>query len=42
MHIRKSLALKPTPDTYSNLATSYFYLARYGEAVQNYEKAVDA
>ena len=37
----KSLALKPTADTYSNLATSYFYLRQYDKAVQNYKKAVE-
>ena len=34
------MTLKPAPVTYSNLATLYFYLHKYGEAVESYEKAV--
>ncbi len=34
-----SLQLEPSKDAYSNLATSYFYLGRFAEAVANYERA---
>lgn len=36
---RRSLQLEPSKDAYSNIATTYFYLNRYPEAVENYERA---
>ena len=36
---QKSLQLEPSQDAYSNLATTYFYLDRFPEAVANYERA---
>ena len=36
----KALALAPDAPTYSNLGTSYFFLRRYADAVDMYEKAV--
>jgi TolB-like protein/Flp pilus assembly protein TadD/DNA-binding winged helix-turn-helix (wHTH) protein len=36
---RHSLQLEPSKDGYSNLATTYFYLMRFPEAVANYERA---
>jgi TolB-like protein/tetratricopeptide (TPR) repeat protein/DNA-binding winged helix-turn-helix (wHTH) protein len=36
-----SLQLEPAKDAYSNLATTYFYLNRFPEAVVNYERAAD-
>jgi tetratricopeptide (TPR) repeat protein len=35
----RSLRIEPSKDAYSNLATSYFYLGRFPEAVANYERA---
>jgi len=35
----RSLQLEPSKDAYSNLATSYYYLGRFPEAVQSYERA---
>ena len=37
----RSLRLEPSKDAYSNLATSYFYLGRFPEAVANYERAAE-
>jgi TolB-like protein/Flp pilus assembly protein TadD/DNA-binding winged helix-turn-helix (wHTH) protein len=36
---RHSLQLEPSQDAYSNLATTYFYLNRFPDAVANYERA---
>ena len=36
-----SLQLEPSKDAYSNLATSYYYLGRFPEAVANYESAAE-
>ncbi len=36
-----SLRLEPSKDAYSNLATSYFYLGQFPEAVANYERAAE-
>ena len=36
-----SLRLEPSKEAYSNLATSYFYLGRFTEAVANYERAAE-
>jgi TolB-like protein/tetratricopeptide (TPR) repeat protein/DNA-binding winged helix-turn-helix (wHTH) protein len=36
---RRSLQLEPSQDAYSNLATTYFYLNRFPDAVANYERA---
>ena len=36
-----SLRLEPSKEAYSNLATSYFYLGRFAEAVANYERAAE-
>ena len=35
----KSLKLEPSKEAYSNLATAYFFLERFPEAVANYERA---
>ena len=35
-----SLALKPTSDAYGNLGTAYFFLDRYSQAADIFEKAV--
>jgi TolB-like protein/Flp pilus assembly protein TadD/DNA-binding winged helix-turn-helix (wHTH) protein len=37
----RSLQLEPSKDAYSNLATSYFYLGRFPEAVASYERAAE-
>jgi TolB-like protein/tetratricopeptide (TPR) repeat protein len=37
----RSLRIEPSKDAYSNLATSYFYLGRFPEAVANYERAAE-
>ena len=37
----RSLRLEPSKDAYSNLATSYFYLGRFPEAVAHYERAAE-
>ena len=37
----RSLRLEPSKDAYSNLATSYFYLGRFPEAVASYERAAE-
>jgi tetratricopeptide (TPR) repeat protein len=36
----RSLQLEPSKNAYSNLATTQYYLAQYGEAVANFERAV--
>ena len=38
---QRSIALLPTLSAYSNLATAYFYLRRYSDAITAYEKARD-
>jgi eukaryotic-like serine/threonine-protein kinase len=38
---QKALALSPNADTYSNLATAYFFLKNYDQATKMYEKAVE-
>ncbi|MGO9269083.1 MAG: tetratricopeptide repeat protein, partial [Terriglobia bacterium] len=35
----QSLAIRPTADTYSNIATAHFHLQEYGEAARNYLEA---
>ena len=35
----RSLQLEPSKDAYSNLATTYYYLGRFPEAIQVYEQA---
>ncbi len=35
----RSLQLEPSKDAYSNLATSYYYLGRFPEAIESYERA---
>jgi TolB-like protein/tetratricopeptide (TPR) repeat protein/DNA-binding winged helix-turn-helix (wHTH) protein len=35
----RSLKLEPSKEAYSNLATAYFFLERFPEAVANYERA---
>ncbi len=35
----RSLQLEPSKDAYSNLATSYYYLARFPEAIESYQRA---
>jgi tetratricopeptide (TPR) repeat protein len=35
-----SVAIRPTADAYSNLATAYFYQQRFPEAARTYEQAV--
>ena len=39
-NFQKSLQIHPYYSTYSNLGTAYFFLQRYGEAVQMFERAV--
>jgi serine/threonine-protein kinase len=38
--LRRSLAIKPTARSYSNLGTVYYYQERYSDAAREYEKAV--
>ena len=38
--LQESLTIHPTADTYSNIGTAYYYLHRFGDAAQTYEKAV--
>lgn len=38
--LERSLSIRPTGDAYSNLATAYFQMHRYGESAENFEKAV--
>jgi TolB-like protein/Tfp pilus assembly protein PilF len=38
---RRSLQLEPSKACYSNLGTTLFYLGRYTEAVDNFERAVE-
>jgi serine/threonine-protein kinase len=38
---QRSISLLPTLSAYSNLATAYFYLRRYSEAITAYQKARD-
>lgn len=35
----RSLQLEPSKDAYSNLATTFYYLGRFPEAIQGYERA---
>jgi TolB-like protein/Flp pilus assembly protein TadD/DNA-binding winged helix-turn-helix (wHTH) protein len=37
----RSLRLEPSKEAYSNLATSYYYLGRFPEAIANYERAAE-
>jgi len=37
---RRSLLLEPSKSAYSNVATMYFYMGRFPEAVQHFERAV--
>jgi serine/threonine-protein kinase len=37
----RSVAIRPSGDGYSNVGTAYFYLRRFEEAAQAYQKAVD-
>jgi serine/threonine-protein kinase len=36
----RSVAIRPTADAYSNLATAYFFQQRFAEAAHTYEQAV--
>jgi serine/threonine protein kinase/Tfp pilus assembly protein PilF len=38
--LKRSVAIRPTDAAYSNLATTDFYLRRFGEAAHNYEEAI--
>ncbi|MFZ3212697.1 MAG: tetratricopeptide repeat protein [Terriglobales bacterium] len=38
--LTRCLAIQPTAAAYSNLATVYFHLRRYGQAASNYEQAL--
>ena len=38
--LEQSLVIRATADTYSNLGTAYYYLHRFHDAAQAYEKAV--
>ena len=38
---QRSIALLPTVSAYSNLGTAYFYLRRYSDAIETFEKARD-
>jgi serine/threonine protein kinase/Flp pilus assembly protein TadD len=40
VYLRRSLAIKPTPEAYANLGTVCFYLKRYDEVIPNYEQAL--
>ncbi len=39
--LQKALSIAPDSPTYSNLGTAYFWLKRYDESVQMYEKATE-
>jgi tetratricopeptide (TPR) repeat protein len=39
--LQKAASLQPYFKTYSNLGVAYFFLKRYGEAAQTFEKAVE-
>jgi tetratricopeptide (TPR) repeat protein/predicted Ser/Thr protein kinase len=37
---QRSIAIHATPDAYSNLATSYFYMKKFGDAARTYQEAI--
>ncbi len=37
---QRAVAIQPTADAYSNLATSYFYLRRFGDSASTFDEAV--
>ena len=40
--LQRSLAVRPSPSAYSNLANAYFYLRQYDKATEMYEKSIQS